>query len=138
MIDVRAMGIPLRRYAATAYKVSNFGAGGDILARRCICRLGCRFVRLRMGVMSQAEYRAAALRFITVTIAWITCLFAWVALLTFDAADAPSQSVWPPNARVANLCGPLGAQLAFTMFYYLGVGAYALLLLVTAALAALS
>ena len=88
--------------------------------------------------MSQAEYRTLALRFVFVTIAWISCLFTWVAVLTFDAADAPSGSVWPQNAQPANLCGPFGAYLSFALFYYLGLGTYALLALLTAGLAAFS
>ena len=62
----------------------------------------------------------------------VGCLCLWISLLTFDLADAPSRSVWPPNARANNWCGPLGAFISYHLFYYVGVGAYPVALLITA------
>lgn len=88
--------------------------------------------------MSRSEQRRLAFQFIVSTILWLTCIFAWVAVLTFDPADPPSSTVWPVNAQPRNWCGGVGAWFAFQFFYYLGVGTFPLLLLVTTAIAAWS
>jgi S-DNA-T family DNA segregation ATPase FtsK/SpoIIIE len=81
--------------------------------------------------MSRSAQRRAAFRFCLTTGAWVACLFGWVAALSFDSADWPSTSVWPQNAPVHNLCGPVGAWVAHRLFCYLGIGVYALLVLLT-------
>jgi hypothetical protein len=34
-------------------------------------------------------------------------IFTGMALATFDPADAPTHSVYPPNALTKNQCGPI-------------------------------
>lgn len=85
--------------------------------------------------MSRSEQRRLALHFSLSTIAWLACIFAWVAILTFDVADRPSTAIWPQNSPPNNWCGVIGAWFAYQSFYYLGIGAYPLLLLVTTAIA---
>jgi len=86
--------------------------------------------------MSRSAQRGLALRFTLSTIAWLGCLFAWVSILSFDPADWPSHSVWPQNAQPQNWCGHVGAWFAYQSFYYLGLGTYPVLLLVTTGMAA--
>ena len=66
-----------------------------------------------MAGMSRTDERQAALRFCFVALGWLACLFAWTSLLTFSIADAPSTTVWPNNSPPHNLCGTVGAYLAF-------------------------
>jgi S-DNA-T family DNA segregation ATPase FtsK/SpoIIIE len=61
----------------------------------------------------------------------VLCAFVWVAILTFDLGDWPNASVWPQSRPAANACGRAGAWLAYQAFYYLGEGAYPLLILIT-------
>lgn len=86
--------------------------------------------------MSRSEQRRLAFHFSLSTIAWLACLFAWVAILSFDVADRPSSSVWPQNSPTENWCGMVGAWFAYHAFYYLGGGVYATLLLLTTGVAA--
>ncbi len=86
--------------------------------------------------MSNADARQSAIRLLANTVLWMACVFAWVAVLTFDVADLPSTSVWPRNGTPTNWCGSFGALLAFGLRYYLGLGGIALLVLLTAGLAA--
>jgi S-DNA-T family DNA segregation ATPase FtsK/SpoIIIE len=81
--------------------------------------------------MSRSDERSAALRFCLTTAGLLGCLFAWVSVLSFDSADPPATSVAPANVPPLNLCGPVGAWVAYTLFYYLGTGTYALLALLT-------
>ncbi len=76
--------------------------------------------------------RAQTLRKCRLIAALVFCAFAWVSILTFDAADWPNPAVWPNPDPVRNLCGKTGAWLAFKFMYYLGVGAYPLFFLLTA------
>ena len=87
-------------------------------------------------LMSREDQRHVALRLILLTAAGVACVLGWLALLTFSPADPPAQSVWPLNDPPHNWCGVVGAWLAFHLFYYLGIGAVAILLLLTAAVAA--
>ena len=87
---------------------------------------------------ARTDERQAALRFCLVAFGWLVCLFAWASVLSFDVADAPSASVWPPPAPPHNLCGAVGARLAHTAFWYVGLGVYPLLFLVHAAVVAWS
>ncbi|MFN0136538.1 MAG: DNA translocase FtsK 4TM domain-containing protein [Phycisphaerae bacterium] len=88
--------------------------------------------------MSRAEQRQAALHLCLVAVAWIAAVFGWVAVLSFNVADPPSTSAFPPNDPLRNLCGSVGADIAHTVFYYLGFGAYGFALLVTVGLVAWS
>ena len=86
--------------------------------------------------MSRSEQRRLAFKFSLSTIAWLACLFAWVSVVTFSVADWPSTSVWPQNSPPSNWCGVVGAWFAYQLIYYLGIGAWPLLVLITAAVAA--
>jgi len=88
--------------------------------------------------MSRDDQRRLALHFIVSTVLWLGCIFAWVAVLTFDVADPPSASIWPTNSQPHNWCGIVGARCAHAQHYYLGLGVYPALLLITAAVAAWS
>ncbi|MBU0637450.1 MAG: DNA translocase FtsK [Planctomycetes bacterium] len=83
--------------------------------------------------MSRSEQRRAALRFCLTTLACVACLIGWVSILSFSAEDPPARSAWPTAWPPHNLCGPVGAWLAFHLFWYLGLGTYALAALVTVA-----
>jgi S-DNA-T family DNA segregation ATPase FtsK/SpoIIIE len=83
----------------------------------------------RMAGIDRTAERRVALRFCLVTIGWLACLFGWVCFLTFDPADAPSCDVWPHPDSPHNLCGPVGATIAYYAFLYLGVAVYPLLFL---------
>ncbi len=61
------------------------------------------------------------------------CAFGWMALLTFDTADWPNRAIWPHPDPVHNACGRVGAWLAFQLTYYIGMGAYPLVLCLTIA-----
>jgi S-DNA-T family DNA segregation ATPase FtsK/SpoIIIE len=39
--------------------------------------------------------------------------FTLVSLATYSTSDAPSHTVWPPSSPVKNLCGPVGAWVAY-------------------------
>jgi S-DNA-T family DNA segregation ATPase FtsK/SpoIIIE len=68
----------------------------------------------------------------TAKIAAVVTLFAsaflMVSILSFDPADPPGHSVYPPNAKVHNLCGTAGAYAAWSILAAIGDGAYAMLL----------
>ncbi len=53
--------------------------------------------------------------------------FLAVSLASFDVADPPSTVAWPLNTPPANLCGRVGAWIAWYTFYYLGAGVWVLL-----------
>jgi S-DNA-T family DNA segregation ATPase FtsK/SpoIIIE len=84
-----------------------------------------------MNRMSRADERKVVLRFCLTTAGLLACVFGWLCILSFNTADPPSTSVWPANNPPANLCGPTGAVIAYYLFWYLGVGAYALMALGT-------
>ncbi len=64
-------------------------------------------------------------------VAWLIGITAWafiaLAAVSFDPADPPSHLVSPLNDPVANLCGPVGAQLSYHMFKLMGWGAWLLI-----------
>ena len=62
-----------------------------------------------------------------------TCVFLWPATLTFSAGDWPSPNQFPHNDPPLNACGVVGATCAYYLRYYLGDGAYPLLLFLTLA-----
>jgi len=47
--------------------------------------------------------------------------------VSFDIGDWPSRFVYPHNSPTANLCGIIGAFLAYFLFYYIGPGVFVLL-----------
>ena len=53
-------------------------------------------------------------------------LFLAASLLTFRLADIPGEMVGSDRAGLGNLCGPLGARVAFGLLRWVGVGAYVL------------
>ncbi len=59
-------------------------------------------------------------------IAWLSIAgslaFLLASLLGYDAADWPSHAVVPHNDPVANWCGPVGAYIAYQLYYMLGPG----------------
>lgn len=64
-------------------------------------------------------------------IIWISsaafALFLAVALLSFNAADPPSHIVAVHNSPVSNLCGIVGAWIAFWTYHVLGFGVWVML-----------
>jgi len=66
-------------------------------------------------------------------IGWIAAFAAWVlvalALVSFDAADAPSRTVASWNQPPANLMGAVGAMVALTVYESFGFGAWIPMLL---------
>ncbi len=86
--------------------------------------------------MSRTDQRRLALQYSVYIVAWLGCLFAWLALVTFHVADWPSATVWPQNDPPANWCGQVGAWFAYQAMYYLGIGSYVAMLLLTLAVAA--
>ncbi len=95
--------------------------------------------------MPRSEERKNVLRFCLTLVGLAACAFGWLSLFTFHPADPPSDNVWvmPRPAQVAvepgvaaeprlqNGGGALGAFLAYQLFYYLGIGAYTLMALLT-------
>jgi S-DNA-T family DNA segregation ATPase FtsK/SpoIIIE len=55
-------------------------------------------------------------------------VFLSIALFTYDPADPPSDLVYPPQPRVENACGWIGAAVASLLFEAIGVGAYYLVI----------
>lgn len=55
------------------------------------------------------------------------CVFVALSLYSFDPADPPAAAVFPANSEVANLCGPVGAQIAHSLRDSLGLGVWVLL-----------
>jgi hypothetical protein len=91
-----------------------------------------------MARTTRMEERQAALRFCIVALGWLACLFLWACLLSFDIADAPSTTVWPHADPPHNVCGTLGAFIAYNVFWYVGLAAFPLLALLHIALVAWS
>lgn len=88
--------------------------------------------------MSRSDDRRAALRFSLLALGWMCCLLGWACIVTFNVADPPSTTVWPVAQDVHNICGPVGAWLAYQAFKYVGVAVYPLLALLNLALVAWS
>jgi S-DNA-T family DNA segregation ATPase FtsK/SpoIIIE len=63
-------------------------------------------------------------------VGWLVLAAAWtflvVALLSFDGADWPSHVVAVHNAPAANLCGRVGALVAYGAYSVIGVGVWAI------------
>ncbi|MCG3126094.1 MAG: hypothetical protein CHACPFDD_00923 [Phycisphaerae bacterium] len=86
--------------------------------------------------MPRTERRNAVLSFSLWAVLFVATLIAWICLLTFDAADPPNATRWPANSPPRNGCGVIGAWVAYQLYYYLGLGAFPLVALLTAAAAA--
>lgn len=56
-------------------------------------------------------------------------VFVGVALFTYEPADPPGTSVYPVNERIANVCGSYGAMVAHAGWNGLGLGTWALFVL---------
>ncbi|MDX1565689.1 MAG: DNA translocase FtsK 4TM domain-containing protein, partial [Phycisphaeraceae bacterium] len=69
---------------------------------------------------------------------WMLAAGAWVfvfaSLLSFDPADPPSHAVAPLNPSPSNLCGLIGAYVAFKAYAMLGPGIWVLMIGIAAAL----
>ena len=63
----------------------------------------------------------------------LACVFVWASLLTFSVGDWPSPHQYPHNDPPLNACGRAGGLIAFHAFYYVGDGAYPLILFVSMA-----
>ena len=61
------------------------------------------------------------------------CIFLWPALLTFSSADWPSPNQFPHPSPARNACGLVGAWFGYHFHYWVGDGAYPLLLFSTLA-----
>jgi len=59
----------------------------------------------------------------------LVTVFVFAATVSFDPTDWPSAKAWPHPQPPHNACGNAGAWLAYQLFYWLGHGAYPLLLL---------
>ena len=55
-------------------------------------------------------------------------LFVVVALASFDASDWPSHTVAVHNEPAHNLCGPMGAWVAYNSYHVVGIGSWIVLL----------
>lgn len=102
--------------------------------------LSCLVRRLAdMGGMSQLAVsarlglseRITALKLLK-PIAWMLLVGVWlllaVALVTFDSGDWPSHVVAPHNDPVRNLCGTIGAFVAYQAYFIVGIGSWAIML----------
>lgn len=61
----------------------------------------------------------------------VVCLFLWPALITFNVGDWPSLDQYPNFEPARNACGIVGAWCAYQLRYFIGDGAYPLLLFTT-------
>ena len=86
--------------------------------------------------MPRSDQRQAALAFCLTVVALVACLFGLICTLTFNAPDPPSYAVWPQADPPHNVCGRVGAWIAYYGFYYVGVGMYPLIALLTIAVSA--
>ncbi|MBK9119126.1 MAG: DNA translocase FtsK 4TM domain-containing protein [Phycisphaerales bacterium] len=89
-----------------------------------------------MATTLRTDERSAALRFCLVALGWLVCLFGWACLLSFHVADPPATVIWQHSTDVRNLCGPLGAWLAYHAFELFGVAAYPMMALLHGAVLA--
>lgn len=54
-------------------------------------------------------------------------VFLGLSLASYDPADPPAHAVFPPRAQAVNLCGEIGARIAYELFTNFGHGAYFIL-----------
>ncbi|WP_166831446.1 DNA translocase FtsK [Thalassoroseus pseudoceratinae] len=50
--------------------------------------------------------------------------FVALSLISYSPADPPSQLIWPATKNIRNVCGEIGAQVAFYLNQYCGLGAW--------------
>lgn len=81
--------------------------------------------------MNRIDARSTVFRFGATTLVTLLCIFSWCALLSFSISDWPSTAAFPSPDEPQNLCGRVGGHLAYTMYYYFGAGAYAVLMALT-------
>ncbi len=82
-------------------------------------------------MVTRSEQRRQALLLCYRLILLAGCGFVWLSLATFDSHDWPSTKAWPhPNPPI-NICGWVGAWMAYHLFYWFGPGAYVVVLFVT-------
>lgn len=58
-------------------------------------------------------------------------ILSWMSLLSFTSTDPPSTSYYSQNLQIANRVGIVGSYLAYTLRYWIGVGSYAGLVILT-------
>lgn len=58
----------------------------------------------------------------------VVLLFVGASLLSYDAADAPSHSVWPTNEPAQNWCGSVGAWVAWAGYRTFGLAVWPMVL----------
>ena len=54
-------------------------------------------------------------------------VFVGLSLCSYSSSDRPASTVYPPPETVHNLCGPVGAQVAYTLIMSTGVCAWLIL-----------
>ena len=83
--------------------------------------------------MAKTEQQIMPGRVLGPLLALVACALLWPALITFDAGDWPSPHQYPHPDPTCNACGPVGACCAYYLRYWLGDGAYLLVLFATVA-----
>lgn len=73
------------------------------------------------------------LRYVLVLLLAGATALAWLSVTSFNADDAPAGRMFPP-APAHNMAGWVGANIAYSMLYWLGDGSYMLLLFLSAVL----
>ena len=69
------------------------------------------------------DFRKLKSDFVALVLLGVT-LFVGLSMLSFDPADPPGSSVYPVRTEVSNLCGEVGARLAWGMRAAFGIGAW--------------
>ncbi|NLX13625.1 MAG: DNA translocase FtsK [Phycisphaerales bacterium] len=88
--------------------------------------------------MTRKDQRHLLARGCLILLTSICCCFLWLAITSFDVKDSPSPYVWPYPEAAHNAGGLAGAWVAYYMFAYLGWGAYAVVVGLTAVLGVLA
>ena len=76
------------------------------------------------------DFRKLKSDFIALVLLGVT-LFVGLSMLSFDPADPPGSSVYPMRAEASNLCGEIGAMLAWGLRAAFGIGAWFLVAALT-------
>ena len=75
---------------------------------------------------TKTTHRELDKQFLWTRLVWLTLAVGWLltaaALLSFDAADAPSHVVYPHNDPTLNLIGLVGSHVAYAMLKLIGFG----------------
>lgn len=69
------------------------------------------------------DFRKLKSDFVALVLLGVT-LFVGLSMLSFDPADPPGSSVYPVRKEVSNLCGEVGAKLAWGLRAAFGLGAW--------------